>query len=242
MLGNRVTAIWRKLTMPSSVRIDEDDGGGDRPADRPGGNIEPHGAAPSARGGNGAHAVAGAQERGGARDDRLARIDAAGDLERVALGDAERDAPLLDDSVAHHQRPRARRVARHRARRHADAPAARERDLGRGEAADMGAARPRRSATRTLPVRLDLSTSAPISRTVPATLSATPGRASSALMPTARRGSACSGASASRSIAPSLMMRNSGSPAPPTAAPSRAVRRLTTPPTGAFTSVCANLT
>jgi len=38
------------------------------------------------------------------------------------------------------------------------------------------------------------------------------------------------------------MMRNSGSLAPPTAAPSRAVRRLTIPATGALTSVSASLT
>ena len=67
---------------------------------------------------------------------------------------------------------------------------------------------------RTLPVRLALSTSAEMSLTRPSTGSATPGRRIVAGMPTAKRASDCSGASASRSIAPSTMMRNSASPEP----------------------------
>ena len=51
------------------------------------------------------------------------------------------------------------------------------------------------------------------------------------------RASVCSGTSASRSIAPSSMMRNSGSPEVEAEAPSLADRRLTSPATGAFTSV-----
>ena len=93
------------------------------------------------------------------------------------------------------------------------------------------------SAIRTLPVRLALSTSWLTRRTRPETAPSTPGSFSSAGMPTARRASVCSGTSASRSIAPSSMMRNSGSPEVEAAAPSLADRRLTIPDTGALTSV-----
>ena len=78
-------------------------------------------------------------------------------------------------------------------------------------------------------MRLALSTSWFTRRTRPETGPSTPGSFSSAGMPTARRASVCSGTSASRSIAPSSMMRNSGSPEVEAEAPSLADRRLTIP-------------
>ena len=81
-------------------------------------------------------------------------------------------------------------------------------------------------------MRLALSTSWLTRRTRPETAPSTPGSFSSAGMPTARRASVCSGTSASRSIAPSSMMRNSGSPEVEAEAPSLADRRLTIPGDG----------
>ena len=63
-----------------------------------------------------------------------------------------------------------------------------------------------------------------------------------AAWPTRSFASCTSGTSASSSMAPSWMMRNSASPEPATTDPSRAVRRLTMPATGARTSVRASRT
>ena len=84
------------------------------------------------------HAVAWPQERGGARDDALARGDAALDLDRLAVDDARLHPPLLDLPVAHDVEARRIALALQRGRRRADAVATRELDFARGEGADMG--------------------------------------------------------------------------------------------------------
>ena len=120
----------------------------------------------------------------------------------------------------------------------ADAVAAREFDLARGEGADTGVRNvvERDSHLAGAARLVDFLRDEPHPRPRPAP--PTPGRRSVAGMPTAKRASDCSGASASRSIAPSTMMRNSGSPAldADRAELGRAAADRV-PTTGAFTSV-----
>src|SRR5208337_2126279 len=81
--------------------------------------------------GNRTHAVAWPQERGGARNDALAGVDAAPDLDQIAVDDARLHLPLFDLAVVHDVEPRRIALALERGRRRADAVAAGQLDLAR---------------------------------------------------------------------------------------------------------------
>ena len=131
------------------------------------------------------------------------------DLHLVALDDSSAHAPFLDAPVAHDQLTRARSPSRRSAVDEADALAPRYLDFAGDEFAQM---RMRcvgeRDAHLARAARLidflvdqpDLAVDGSPRRLA---------RRNLASMPTARRASDCSGTSASRSIAPALMMRNS---------------------------------
>src|SRR5208282_1876645 len=141
MLGKRVIDIVRKLTRPRIVntanattagmgrRIDQAE-----TLSRMGNRL----LAARRRFGHRPHAIARTQERGGARNDTLARGDAALDLHRLALEDAELHPPLFDLPIAHDVEARRIALTLQRRRGSADAVATREHDFARGEGADMG--------------------------------------------------------------------------------------------------------
>src|SRR5271157_3745648 len=104
MLGKRVIDIVRKLTRPRIVNTaNATTAGMGRRMDqaetlsRMGNRL----LAARRRFGHRPHAVARTEERGGARNDALARGDAALDLDRLAVEDARLNPPLFDLAVPH---------------------------------------------------------------------------------------------------------------------------------------------
>src|SRR5271166_4485365 len=143
MFGKRVTDIVRKLTRPRIIKTANATAAGmGRRIDQAETLSRMGMSLLAARGrrrfGNRPHPVARPQERGGARHDALARVDAAPDLDQIAVDDARLHLPLFDLAVAHDVEPRRIALALERGRRRADAVAAGELDLARGEGADMG--------------------------------------------------------------------------------------------------------
>ena len=163
MFGKRVTDIVRKLTRPSMVKTTNADRRRDRPADRPGRDVEPHGksllAAPDA-----AASGTGRTRSPGRRKEAARATTLSPARTPLPISTASPSTipgftlPLFDLAVAHDIEPRRVPVALERGRRHANAIAAGELDLTRGEGADMGVADVF-ERNSTLPVRLALSTS-----------------------------------------------------------------------------------
>ncbi len=187
MFGNLVIGSARKLNEAEDHEHDEGDDRRHRPADRPGGDVEPHCAAssigPSADEGSLRAAEIGRTRRPDAGRPRPARRPRSRPRRgpratsvRRALVTPALDLAQLDAVVLHHLDEIAVVARGDRARRHGNARTARDhrrrpRRKSRYAPACRAAAR-----MRTLPSRVVRSTSSEISRTRPSTSSSTPGK------------------------------------------------------------------
>src|SRR5271166_5534145 len=127
MLGKRVTDIVRKLMRPKIISTPNATAAGmGRRIDQAEtlSRMAKTLLAARRRFGGRTYAVAWPQEGGGARDDALARSDAALDLDRIAVDDSRLHLSFLDLAVAHHVEAGLFTLAFERGRRRADPGAA----------------------------------------------------------------------------------------------------------------------